>query len=92
MPVDFVLVIAVIAQRRELLRERLVWEAMWETDADLLDEYDFSSGVRGKYAAAYTAGSTVVVLDPDVARLFPTPAVNEALQLLAREQAGGPPS
>lgn len=48
-------------------------------------EYDFSGGQRGKYAAAYAAGTNVVVLDADVAKAFPTAdAVNQALrQLLA---------
>jgi hypothetical protein len=59
--------------------------------SDLHDEYDFSRGVRGKYAERYAAGSNVVVLDPDVAAVFPTAEmVNEALRLrarLAREQA-----
>jgi hypothetical protein len=40
--------------------------------AEMLDEYDFSSGVRGKYASRYREGTNVVVLDPDVARIFPT--------------------
>ena len=44
-------------------------------------EYDFSGGVRGKYAGRFTAGSNVVVLDPDVAAAFPTGrAVNAALR------------
>lgn len=47
-------------------------------------EYDFSNGVRGKYAKRYTRGSNVVVLEPDVARLFPdAEAVNRALRALA---------
>lgn len=41
-----------------------------ERDPEMLDEYDFSSGVRGKYAARFARGSHVVVLDPDVARVF----------------------
>jgi len=46
-------------------------------------EYDFSGGTRGKYAQRYAAGSNVVVLDPDVARLFPTArSVNAALRKL----------
>ncbi len=45
-------------------------------------EYDFSKGVRGKYAARY-AGSNVVVLEPDVARTFPdSKSVNAALRAL----------
>ena len=53
--------------------------------------YDFSNGVRGKYAARYREGSNVVVLDPDVAELFKTSeTVNEALRELARlRRAGG---
>jgi hypothetical protein len=52
------------------------------------DEYDFSGGVRGKYAARFAEGTNVVVLDPDVARLFgSSEAVNRALRGLA-ELAG----
>jgi len=32
-------------------------------------EYDFSGAVRGKYYKRYLAGTNVVVLDPDVAKL-----------------------
>lgn len=42
--------------------------------------YDFSAGVRGKYAGRH-AGSNVVLLAPDVAATFPdSKAVNEALR------------
>src|SRR5712691_10463621 len=34
-------------------------------------DYDFSNGVRGKYAARFTADTNVVVLSPDVAEVFP---------------------
>jgi len=48
-------------------------------------EYDFSKGVRGKYAARFAEGTNVVVLDPDVADVFPTStSVNEALRALAK--------
>jgi len=47
-------------------------------------EYDFSRGVRGKYAHRYARGANVVVLDPDVAKIFPsTEAVNRSLRALA---------
>ncbi len=53
-------------------------------DPDLLDEYDFGGGVRGKHAASYAEGSNVVVLDPDVAEIFPdSRSVNKALRALA---------
>ena len=43
-------------------------------------EYDFSGGIRGKYAARYARGSNVVVLEPDVAEAFPTArAVNATM-------------
>lgn len=52
---------------------------------EMLDEYDFSHGVRGKYAARYAEGSNVVVLAPDVAEIFPdAESVNEALRALAK--------
>jgi hypothetical protein len=52
-------------------------------DPDLLAEYDFSQGVRGKYAQRYAEGTNVVVLSPDVAEFFPnSEAVNAALRAL----------
>ena len=58
---------------------------------DLRPEYDFSAGVRGKHFEAYSKGTNVVFLDPDVAAVFKdSAAVNTALRLLlslAREQA-----
>jgi hypothetical protein len=52
-------------------------------DPDMLAEYDFSQGVRGKYAKRYADGTNVVVLSPDVAEFFPdSDAVNAALQVL----------
>lgn len=52
--------------------------------ADMLPHYDFSAGVRGKYAARYRQGTNVVVLEPDVAARFPdAAAVNRALRVLA---------
>ena len=51
---------------------------------DILPEYDFSRGRRNKYAARYAEGSNVVVLDPDVAAVFPNASeVNAALRALA---------
>jgi len=48
------------------------------------EEYDFTHGVRGKYARRYAQGANVVVIDPDVAEAFPTAeAVNSSLRALA---------
>lgn len=53
--------------------------------SDMREEYDFSKGVRGKYAKRFAAGSNIVVLDPDVARLYPdSKTVNDTLRALAR--------
>jgi len=56
------------------------------SDEDTMrSEYDFSKAVRGVTAARYAAGTNVVLLDPDVAEIFPdTRAVNEALRTIAR--------
>ena len=52
-------------------------------DPDMLAEYDFSQGVRGKYAKRYAEGTNVVVLSPDGAHFFPdSEAVNAALRAL----------
>jgi hypothetical protein len=52
------------------------------------DEYDFSHGVRGKYARCYAQGTNVVVLEPDVARVFSnSEAVNASLRKIIREKA-----
>jgi hypothetical protein len=51
------------------------------TGDDLRAEYDFSTGVRGKYVSRLARGTNVVVLDPDVADVFKTTkAVNDALR------------
>ena len=52
-------------------------------DPDMLEEYDFSRGVRGKYAKRYAEGANVVVIDPDIAEYFPDhESVNESLRSL----------
>lgn len=69
-----------------------------ELEDELRPEYDFSKmvgGVRGKYIERYRAGTNLVLLDPDIAKAFPTDAsVNEALRLLLqiaqRQQPNNP--
>jgi len=49
------------------------------------EEYDFSKGELGRYVDRYAEGSNVVVLEPDVAALFPdSKSVNEALRAYSR--------
>jgi hypothetical protein len=55
-----------------------------KTDNGTRAEYDFARGVRGKHATRYARGTNVVVLAPDVARVFRTErSVNKALRGLA---------
>ncbi len=53
---------------------------------ELRPEYkreDLAGGVRGKYHESYQKGTNLVLLSPDVAKVFPTDeAVNEALRSL----------
>lgn len=50
----------------------------------MLKEYDFSKGVRGKYARRYHLSSNIIVLEPDVAQYFPnSESVNQALRTIA---------
>ena len=53
------------------------------SDPDMLEEYNLSGGVRGKYAKRYAKGTNVVVIDRDVAKYFPDhDSVNESLRSL----------
>ena len=59
---------------------------------DMRPEYDLRGGVRGKYYRRYRQGTNVVLLEPDVARLFrDSAAVNEALRRYLSEH-GTPPA
>ena len=40
-----------------------------EGDEDMLPEYDFAHGVRGKHHEAYKAGTNVIFLEPDLAKV-----------------------
>lgn len=55
-----------------------------QKDPDMLEEYDFSKGIQGKYAKMYEEGTNIVVIEPDVAKVFPDhDSVNQALRSLA---------
>lgn len=52
---------------------------------EMRPEYDFSQGIRGKYAKKYAQGTNIIILDPDVADLFPdSKSVNDALRVLVK--------
>jgi hypothetical protein len=53
-------------------------------------EYDFTGGVRGKYADRYPA-TNIIILDPDLAERFPTSeSVNRALRKILATRRPGP--
>jgi hypothetical protein len=54
------------------------------TESDeLRPEYNFTGGVRGKHHNAYREGTNVVVLEPDIAKVFKnSESVNRALRML----------
>jgi hypothetical protein len=55
---------------------------------EIRPEYDFSKGVRGKYAKRYAKGTNLVLLDPDVAAQFgDAKAVNRALRAYLKDRS-----
>ncbi len=63
-----------------------------EIEEDDIPETDFSGGVRGKYYERAMRGTNVVLLEPDVARVFRDSAVvSQALREYLREH-GAPPA
>jgi hypothetical protein len=69
-----------------------------EPEDDLEDELrpeytreDLKNGVRGKYLAQFRSGTNHILLDPDVAKAYPTAeAVNAALRRLMQSQQAQP--
>lgn len=51
---------------------------------EILPEYNFKNARPNKFASRFATGGSVVVLQPDVATMFPDDeAVNEALRAIA---------
>jgi len=66
---------------------RFEWDPLKAKELnELRSEYkreDLGTGVRGKYFESYSEGTNLVLLSPDVAKVFSTEeAVNEALRSL----------
>ena len=58
---------------------------------DMRPEYDLRGGVRGKYYERYKQGTNVVLLEPDMAKVFRDSAtVNEALRRSLAEHVAPP--
>jgi len=52
-----------------------------DEEDEMLDEYDFTGGVRGKYVDRVANRKNVIVLEPDVAKVFTdSESVNRALR------------
>jgi hypothetical protein len=76
----------------KLVNEETMNQKPSDQDDEMLPEYDFSGGVRGKHFEQYSKGTNVVLLEPDLARLFrDSAAVNQALRQYLAEH-GRPPS
>ena len=51
-------------------------------------EYDFSGGVRGKYAKRYAKGTNLILLDADLAAKFPdSQSVSRALRAYLKNKS-----
>lgn len=51
--------------------------------SEMLPEYDFRGGIRGQYASRYREGNNIILLHPDLAKIFPdSQSVNKALLML----------
>ena len=58
------------------------------SEVEMLDEYDFSDAEVGKFAKQYAEGTNIVVLEPDVAKVFPdSAAVNQALRQIIEQRS-----
>ena len=64
-------------------KKKLLMKRVSEKD-EMLPEYDFSKGIRGKYAKRCAKGTNIVMIEPDVYEYFlDQKSVNEALRSLA---------
>ena len=55
---------------------------------EVLPEYDFSGGIRGKYAKRYAEGTNLILLEPDLAAEFPdSKSVSRALRAYLKSKS-----
>ncbi|OGR80791.1 MAG: hypothetical protein A3I11_07945 [Elusimicrobia bacterium RIFCSPLOWO2_02_FULL_39_32] len=58
---------------------------MRKINKEMLNEYDFSKGVRGKYTKRYAQGTNLVMLSADVKKMFnDSESVNAVLRIIAK--------
>ena len=64
---------------------------MKKQEDEMRPEYNLRGGVRGKYYERYKEGTNVVLLEPDLAKVFrDSDTVNQALRVYLSEH-GEPP-
>lgn len=52
--------------------------------SDMIPEYDFKDGIRGKYAKKFAEGTNIILLAPDLLKDFPdSDSVNKTLRALS---------
>jgi hypothetical protein len=57
-------------------------------DDEMRPEYDFTGGVRGKYAKRYAEGTNLILLEPDLAAEFPdSRSVSRALRAYLKSRS-----
>ena len=55
---------------------------------EILPEYEFSGGIRGKYAKRYAEGTNLILLEPDLAAEFPdSKSVSRALRAYLKSKS-----
>ena len=81
-------VIRIIALEQRLHVKEETMSDEKNEEVEILDEYYFSNAVIGKYAKQYAEGTNIVVLEPDVAKVFPdSAAVNQGLRQLIEQRS-----
>lgn len=56
-----------------------------KTKDDILPEYDFSKGTRGKYSKQYAKSTNLIAIAPDVLKSYANAeAINETLRAVAK--------
>ena len=69
------------SRTRKVARRRI-------NDDEILPEYDFSKGVRNKYAARYAEGTNLILLEPELAEQFPdSKSVSRALRAYLKSKS-----
>lgn len=67
------------------MKKKLSAEKVCEPDIEYNLDALLPGGIQGKYVERYRAGTNLVLLEPEIAKVFPTQeAVNDALRLVMK--------